>query len=300
LKKQAEQKKNEGNAAYKNKEFTRAISLYNEAIEADPNELTYYTNKAAVYFEMKQFDKCIEECDKAIAKSKEGHYDYIKLSKALARKASAVLAKGNFDEAIDLYQSALLENNDSNIRDQLKKAEKLKKEEEAKKYIDPAKAEEHKVKGNEFFEKGDYPNAVKEYTEGLRRDPNNKGLFSNRSAAYIKLMEFSFALKDVEKCLELDPQFVKAYYRKGNCHHAMKEYHKALKAYDEGLKIDPNNKDCLEGKQKTMMAIQMSAHSKGDEEQVRHAMADPEIQSLMRDPRIVQVLKDMQENPASA
>ena len=29
-------------------------------------------------------------------------------------------------------------------------------------------------------------------------------------------------------------------------------------------------------------------------------MADPEIQQLMRDPRIVQLLKDLQENPASA
>jgi stress-induced-phosphoprotein 1 len=29
-------------------------------------------------------------------------------------------------------------------------------------------------------------------------------------------------------------------------------------------------------------------------------MADPEIQMIMRDPRIVQVLKDLQENPASA
>lgn len=67
--------------------------------------------------------------------------------------------------------------------------------------IDPAKAEEHRKKGNELFEKGDYPSAVKEYTEGLRRDPNSKALFSNRCAAYIKLMEWPSGLKDAEKCL---------------------------------------------------------------------------------------------------
>jgi hypothetical protein len=33
----------------------------------------------------------------------------------------------------------------------LKKAEKMMKEDEEKKYIDPAMAEEHKVKGNELF-----------------------------------------------------------------------------------------------------------------------------------------------------
>ena len=52
---------------------------------------------------MKNYDACIEECDKAIQKSREGHYDYIKLSKALARKANAVLHKGDFNEAITLY-----------------------------------------------------------------------------------------------------------------------------------------------------------------------------------------------------
>lgn len=30
-----------------------------------------------------------------------------------------------------------------------------------------------------------------------------------------------------------------------------------------------------------------------------HAMADPEIQNIMRDPSVMQVLRDMQENPAS-
>lgn len=108
-------------------------------------------------------------------------------------------------------------------------------------------------------------------------------------------MEFTEARKDVDKCLEIDPNFVKAYARKGTIHHFMKEYHKALSVFDQGLKIDPENKDCREGKAKTMQAIQMGAHAGGvsDEERFKHAMADPEIQMLMKDPRVQQVLKDM-------
>jgi len=41
---------------------------------------------------MKEYDKCIEECEKAIKLSKEGYYDYVKLAKALARKANAKAA----------------------------------------------------------------------------------------------------------------------------------------------------------------------------------------------------------------
>ena len=82
----------------------------------------------------------------------------------------------------------------------------------------------------------------------MKRDPNAKAIYSNRCATYIKLMEFNTALKDADKCLAIDPTFVKAYSRKGTCHHFMKEYHKAMKAYEDGLKIDPQNKECLEGR----------------------------------------------------
>lgn len=106
--------------------------------------------------------------------------------------------------------------------------------------------------GNDFFGAGNFPDAVKEYSEGLKRDPLNKNIYSNRSAAYIKLMEFNCALKDAEKCLEIDPTFVKAYARKGTIQHMMKEYHKALATFDKGLSMEPENKDCREGKVKTM------------------------------------------------
>ena len=147
-KKEAEALKNQGNDHYKQKDFENALQLYQQAIDTDPTDITYYTNKAACYFEQKDYDKCIEECDKAIEKSREGYYDYVKLAKALARKANAMLHKGNYDEAIDLYKSALLENNDPQIKDALKKAEKTKKDEEARLFINPEIAEEHRKKGN--------------------------------------------------------------------------------------------------------------------------------------------------------
>jgi len=68
-------------------------------------------------------------------------------------------------------------------------------------------------------------------------------------------MDFTSAMKDAEKCIEIDPQMTKAWARKGNIHKLMKEFHKALEAYDQGLKIDPNSKDLIDGKQQTMMAI---------------------------------------------
>jgi len=50
-KREAVEYKNKGNEAYKAKDFEEALICYEEAIQRDPSELTYYTNKAAAYFE---------------------------------------------------------------------------------------------------------------------------------------------------------------------------------------------------------------------------------------------------------
>lgn len=196
---------------------------------------------------------------------------------------------------------ALLENNDPAIKDSLKRLEKMKKEQEAKAYLNPEIAEVHKAKGGELFKQGDFPGAIKEFGEGLRRDPTNVTIYSNRALAYIKLMEPAQAIRDAEKTLELDPTFVKGWARKGTCHQMMKEYHKAIEAFDKGLSLDPNSKECNDGKIKTVNLINASSHSSAgnDEERMRHAMADPEIQQIMRDPTIMQVLRDLQEQPAA-
>ena len=39
---------------------------YNEASTLDPENVTYESNKAAVYFEKKEYETCIEVCTKAI------------------------------------------------------------------------------------------------------------------------------------------------------------------------------------------------------------------------------------------
>lgn len=246
--------------------------------------------------EQKKHQEAIDLIDEGITKAKEGGMvEYVKLAKALQRKGNAYCKLELYDQAIEQYNKALVENNDHGIKMSLQGALKLQKEKADREYINPEIAEAHRNKGNDFFKEGKYPDAIKEYNEGLRRAPNTVAILSNRAAAYIKLMEFNTALKDADKCIELDPKFVKAYARKGNCHHMMKEYHKAMKAYEDGLKLDATNKDCLEGKNRTLSTIQMSAQasSGNDEERLQHAMADPEIQRIMKDPLIIQTLRDL-------
>ena len=109
-KQQAEEKKRQGNEEYKNKNYDKAIALYEEAIRIDPDEIVYHSNIAAAQIELKDYDKAIAECNRAIEKSKGlAEYDFILLSKCMARKAQALQNKDDLDNAILTYRLALLE-----------------------------------------------------------------------------------------------------------------------------------------------------------------------------------------------
>lgn len=56
-----------------------------------------------------------------ITLSKDGGYDFQKLGKAMARKANALFKQDKLEESIQQYREAMLEFNDYNIKEAMKK-----------------------------------------------------------------------------------------------------------------------------------------------------------------------------------
>ncbi|CAK7355792.1 unnamed protein product [Dovyalis caffra] len=305
---QAVKEKELGNAAYKKKEFEKAIEQYTKAMELDDEDISYLTNRAAVFLEMGKYDECIKDCDKAVERGRELRSDFKMVARALTRKGTALakMAKcsKDYEPAIETFQKALTEHRNPDTLKRLNEAEKAKKDLEQQEYFDPKLAEEEREKGNEYFKQQKYPEAVKHYTESLRRNPKDPKAYSNRAACYTKLGAMPEGLKDAEKCIELDPTFSKGYTRKGAIQFFMKEYDKALETYQEGLKHDPQNQELLDGVRRCVE--QLNKASRGDlspeelKERQAKAMQDPEIQNILSDPVMRQVLVDFQENPKSA
>ncbi|KAJ4746847.1 Hsp70-Hsp90 organizing protein 1 [Rhynchospora pubera] len=305
---EAQKEKEKGNAAYKKKDFETAIAHYTKAMELDDEDISYITNRAAVYLEMGKYDECIKDCDKAVERGRELRSDFKMIARALTRKGTALvkLAKTSkdFDIAIETFQKALTEHRNPDTLKKLNDAERAKKELEQQEYFDPKIADEEREKGNEFFKQMKYPEAIKHYTEALKRNPKDPKVYSNRAACYTKLGALPEGLKDAEKCIELDPTFTKGYTRKGAVQFFMKEYEKALQTYQEGLKHDPNNQELQDGVRRCVEQINKA--SRGDltpeelQERQAKAMQDPEIQGILTDPIMRQVLVDFQENPSAA
>jgi len=299
--KQAEEEKEKGNTFYKSKDFDKALECYNKAIELNPENVVYLINKAAVFFETQKYEECIQTCDEAIEKGKTYKTDTKNLAKAFARKGSALQKLEKYDDAITAFKSSLMEHRVADTLTKLNACETEKKEKEAVEYLDDAKAAEAKERGNEKFKAADYPAAVREYGEAIKRKPSDATYYSNRAAAYIKLNDHQRALKDCDKALELDPNYVKAVTRKAQIYYWQREYHKALEWYEKGLKLDPSNEELKSGVEYTLQKISEGQSSgEVDEDRVRRAMSDPEIQSIVQDPVMQSVLRDFSENPKQA
>jgi len=192
----------------------------------------------------------------------------------------------------------------------LNDTEKLLRDRREKAYISLDKSNEEKENGNQAFKDQKYPEAVKFYTEALKRGPPSVNpeahkLYSNRSACFTKLGAYPDGLKDAEECIALKPDFAKGYSRKGLLQFFMKDYDKAIATYEEGLsKADKDNEELKSGIQTCLMTINKMRMGQASDEDVKQrqarAMQDPEVQRIMTDPVMRQVLDDLQNDPTNS
>ncbi|EDW11236.1 hypothetical protein AWZ03_009066 [Drosophila navojoa] len=288
----AKKEKELGNAAYKKKDFETALKHYHAAIEHDPTDITFHNNIAAVYFERKQYEECIKQCEKGIEVGRENRADFKLIAKSLARIGNTYRKMENYKQAKFYYEKAMSEHRTPEIKTSLSEVEAKIKEEERRAYIDPVKAEEEKEKGNEYFKKGDYSTAVKHYSEAIKRNPDDPKLYSNRAACYTKLAAFDLGLKDCDTCIKLDEKFIKGYIRKGKILQGMQQTSKASAAYQKALELDPNNAEAIDGYRQCSMNFQ-----RNPQEVLKNAMSDPEIQQILKDPAMRMILEQMQNDP---
>nr|QXF30843.1 Hsp70/90 organizing protein-1 [Mythimna separata] len=286
------QEKDQGNECYKKKDLENALKHYQKAMEHDPTDITFYTNMAAVYFEQKEYEKCIKECEKAIEIGRENRADFKLIAKAFTRIGNAYKKMEQWKLAKTYFEKSMSEHRTPEIKTLLSEVERRIAEEEKKAYVDPVKAEQEKELGNDYFKKGDYSTAVKHYTEAIKRNPDDPKLYSNRAACYTKLAAFDLGLKDCDQCCKLDPKFIKGWIRKGKILQGMQQHSKALTAYQKALELDPSNAEALEGYR--ACSTQLNSNP---EEVRKRAMADPEVQQILRDPAMRCILEQMQQDP---
>ncbi|SBS87213.1 Hsp70/Hsp90 organizing protein, putative [Plasmodium ovale] len=127
---------------------------------------------------------------------------------------------------------------------------KKKEEEEKRKNRKPEEilGEEHKLKGNEFYKQKKFEEALKEYDEAIKINPNDIMYYYNKAAVFLEMKDND---KAIETCLyaienrynfKADfTQVAKVYNRLAISYTNVKDYDKALEAYRKSL-VEDNNR----------------------------------------------------------
>lgn len=97
--------------------------------------------------------------------------------------------------------------------------------------------------GNHYFEQGKYDEAVIQFLNAIKLDPNFAKAHYQLAETYIRLQAWPDAYRELQRTIDLDPSNVKAQIRLGNLLGAAHSFAEAQAVADKLLHMDPNNAD---------------------------------------------------------
>ena len=274
----AKKLKEKGNKAYGSRDYNKAIDLYSKAILCKPDPV-YYSNRAACYNALSEWDKVVEDTSAAIAMDAE----YIK---ALNRRAHAYEHLGMFSEALLDYTASCIIDGFQN-QTSAQSVERLLKKVAEKKAKEIMKDKKNTLPSATFvsnylqsFRARPPPEGLE---EGVELDENSgkgqlqrgliamnrktKDAYEEASRAFKKAIELNelgeheaFALNmratftylegdtneamdDLTKAIELQPSLTQAYIKRASMHLEIGNKDKATEDFEEAMKHNKDDAD---------------------------------------------------------
>ena len=104
--------------------------------------------------------------------------------------------------------------------------------------------QELKKKGNMAFLQKSHQEAVMYYTMAIEASDHGEvdhTFFANRAAVFLEIAMFDNCISDCDKCLKIDPTFVKCYYRKAKALIESKKSKEAMEVLSKGIQLTRSN-----------------------------------------------------------
>ena len=87
--------------------------------------------------------------------------------------------------------------------------------------------------------KGDYDQAIADYTVALQLGPAEAGLHIDRGLAYEEKNDYERAIADYTQAIRIAPDEARAYHCRGRVHSARRDYERAIADFTEAIRTQP-------------------------------------------------------------
>lgn len=186
----------------------------NTAIRVNPDNWSAYDNRGRLYYESGQYDRALDDYNKAIQLSGGENNSPFNNRGNLFRKQK------KYQDALDDYNIAIKINPDDPLA--------------------------YNNRGVLFQDIKKFSQALQDYSKAIALSPRYGQAYNNRACLYVDMENRSLALLDFNKAVEIDPKkIVWRYNRATSVYINQKDYVKAQDDYNEILSIDPNHVDSL-------------------------------------------------------
>ena len=103
-----------------------------------------------------------------------------------------------------------------------------------------SEADKHYNVGVELWEEGRLEEAIAEYDEAIRLDPQDAVAQYSRGNFYLNLGQYEKAIHDFDEAIRLDPDLALAYNSRGDAYAYLGQYERAIHDFDETIRLDPD------------------------------------------------------------
>ena len=95
-------------------------------------------------------------------------------------------------------------------------------------------------RGDSCFEKGQHDEAISEFSEALKLNPDSARAYWSRAAAYVQKYRYDEAISDYTETIRLDPEIASNYVARGLAYKLKGNIDQAIKDFEKALSLKPN------------------------------------------------------------
>jgi tetratricopeptide (TPR) repeat protein len=116
-------------------------------------------------------------------------------------------------------------------------------------------ASDHFLRGNSYYETGQYPEALADFNRALELRPDHPNTLNNRGSALARLGRYDEALADYSRALELRPNHPDTLNNRGSALWNLGRYDEALADCNRALELRPDHPGTLNNRGATLARL---------------------------------------------